>query len=74
MSVYTNHDDTRRRFHNKDCHLYDPAMSEESETELRRRGYQPCSYCLSEGYGPSLLTNADPEDGGLSPIGERKDA
>jgi len=69
--VYTNHDNTRRRFHTEDCRLYRTHMVVEDEQELRRRGYQPCQYCLCDNYGPSLLSNADPEDMGLSPMGER---
>lgn len=69
--VYTNHDNTRRRFHSKDCRLYKEDMAKESKAELRRRGYMPCQYCLREGYGPGVLAKANPEDMGLSPMGER---
>jgi len=49
-------------------------MQLENKDELDRRGYQECAFCRfdsGDGYLSAMLNNADPEDMGLSPMGER---
>ena len=74
-NAYTNHND--RRYHtSRDCRLCKTHMVVEDKHELDRRGYQMCTYCRQRErgghtYTSDMLNNSQPEDIGLSKMGER---
>jgi len=76
MEVLTNHDKDAKKYHTEDCQQVSGSMVSEPLSELKRLGFVKCSYCRSieqgdSGHTSDRLARMDPEDVGLSAIGER---